>query len=866
VRSRYSFVRARPTIDQEVIIMDYKQFFGLKEHPFRLTPDPDFFFPSDSHREALETLLYSIRSGEGFVQITGIPGTGKTLLLRTILRELGKDVSTALILNPRLSPSELLRVILEDLGLDLSLMNNKPKEALIRYFRQFLLERADQGIKTIIIIDEAQNLPTETMEELRLLSNLETDKEKLLQIILVGQLELEEKLKRPELKQLHQRITIRYRLKYLSREDTGAYIYHRLRIAAGGNGTENISFPPSVLKYIHNFSAGTPRLINIICERSLMSAFVEGKKTIEKKHAKKAVESIRGDEDIKPLRKPVKPYQVAVFTLLLVTLTAFITYSLAPDHPVSKSLMSKIKKEENRLKSFSARLSQKEQEIEKNRAALQNKNKAIRALETSLSEKNKVLKIKDRALKKKETGIKAKADRIYEKEQQVSKKEQLLRRKEAELTRIKKALSAKENKIAAKESKLKVLEIEINKIKNDFSAKETLLSKKEQSLEEKEQQLQQITAEIEQARTKIKNTRASFSADESQLAEKESALQIKEAEIEKKETLLKTLAQEINASKKDISETKSDYLKNKQLIADKEQNLKRREAELQRIQKSLQEKEKELAKKESEISAGTFPSKPVSPELSAVRRKPGPPSEVFSVPAKERFVSYDLAAKKASLWEGTNPAVHKVSDLTFSWPYGEGFFIVGRDDIRGDFVFNHMSFFNDGIYQHKTNLWPKLAKFTKTNMLPLIAYNSAKPDMNGSLSTKKNEIKKLIADWETTWRSMDIDRLIKYYGSVFTSYYMHREKPIIYSRDQLYLRKKEVWKKSGYVSLDINNPIFFINPVDPSMAMAVFYQKYKSKIYRDQGTKVLYLKAFNKPGDKTEWKIVGKLWLNETSE
>ncbi|MDY6852120.1 MAG: AAA family ATPase, partial [Thermodesulfobacteriota bacterium] len=192
--------------------MDYEQFFGLKDTPFRLTPDPDYYFPSDVHKEALQTLLYSIRAHEGFIQITGDPGTGKTLTLRTLLKQLGDEVTTALILNPRLSPEELLKVILEDLGLSPLKMEEKTKEELLRFFRDILLEKAQKGVTTVLIIDEAQNLPNDTLEELRLLSNLETEKKKLLQIILVGQVELEEKLRNPELRQLDQRITIRYRL------------------------------------------------------------------------------------------------------------------------------------------------------------------------------------------------------------------------------------------------------------------------------------------------------------------------------------------------------------------------------------------------------------------------------------------------------------------------------------------------------------------------------------------------------------------------------------------------------------------------------------------------------------------------------
>jgi general secretion pathway protein A len=203
--------------------MSYEEFFHLKDAPFRLTPDPDYFFPSGVHKEALDTMVYSIRTGEGFVMITGTPGVGKTLLVRKLLRELGDKVNLALVLNPTISPRELLSVILDDLGITtMEESQNVSQEMLLRRFRDNLLNKSSQGIKTIIIIDEAQNLPKATLEELRMLSNLESDKEKLLQIILVGQLELEERLQYDEMKQLAQRITIRYRLTPLSSEETGA--------------------------------------------------------------------------------------------------------------------------------------------------------------------------------------------------------------------------------------------------------------------------------------------------------------------------------------------------------------------------------------------------------------------------------------------------------------------------------------------------------------------------------------------------------------------------------------------------------------------------------------------------------------------
>lgn len=271
--------------------MTYQDFFKLKDTPFRLTPDVDYFFPSETHGAALETLLYSIKAGEAFVQITGQPGVGKTILVRHLLNQLEGEVRTALILHPRLDGEELLKVILEDLGVSAEAIQGKSKEGLLRFFREQLLDAAQKGHTTVVIIDEAQEIPNDTLEELRLLSNLETEKKKLVSIILVGQTELEEKLSNPALRQLHQRITIRYRIEPFSRNETLAYITHRLSIAGA---SANIHFSDGVLHAIHRKSGGIPRQINVICERALMAACVEGVKTIKNTHLQRALESYLG--------------------------------------------------------------------------------------------------------------------------------------------------------------------------------------------------------------------------------------------------------------------------------------------------------------------------------------------------------------------------------------------------------------------------------------------------------------------------------------------------------------------------------------------------------------------------------------------
>ncbi|MEW5724724.1 MAG: AAA family ATPase [Thermodesulfobacteriota bacterium] len=268
--------------------MDYEEYFGFKDSPFRLTADPDYYFPSEVHKEALQTLYQGIQAREWFIQITGAPGTGKTVLLKILLRQLGDKVAAARVFNPRISPPELLLVVLEDLGRNPDELLNKSREDLHRLFKQVVAENAEKGLTTVIVIDEAQNLPVESLEELRLLSNLDSEKESRLKIILAGQVDLEEKVRSPELRLLDQRITSRARLGPLSRADTNTYIHHRLTVAGGGKGQ---IFPLSVLDDVYRLSGGVPRLINIIVERALLAAFVDEKRAVERSHLKKAMGS-----------------------------------------------------------------------------------------------------------------------------------------------------------------------------------------------------------------------------------------------------------------------------------------------------------------------------------------------------------------------------------------------------------------------------------------------------------------------------------------------------------------------------------------------------------------------------------------------
>ncbi len=302
----------------------YTAHFGLSAAPFSITPDPQYLYLSAPHKEALAHLLYGVNEGPGFVLLTGEVGTGKTTLCRCLIEQLSENVDVALILNPRLTPIELLSALFDELRIaytaQFSLKN------FIDTLYSYLLTAYAVKRRTVLIVDEAQNLSTEVLEQVRLLTNLETTSQKLLQIILVGQPELQVLLEQNDLRQLAQRITARYHLPPLPPKETEAYIEHRLKIS----GAQRPLFSKPAVKWIHRYSRGIPRLINIICDRALLGGYVNNKSPIDSKIIHKAVREVRGERPNS--RKGV--INVGLFILLL-GLGGYGWYSLSSslNHP-----------------------------------------------------------------------------------------------------------------------------------------------------------------------------------------------------------------------------------------------------------------------------------------------------------------------------------------------------------------------------------------------------------------------------------------------------------------------------------------------------------------------------------------------------
>jgi general secretion pathway protein A len=267
----------------------YKEYFDLKDLPFSIAPDPRYLYMSARHREALAHLVYGITVEGGFVLLTGEVGTGKTTLCRCLLEQIPQDTDIAFILNPRLSVQELLATICDELGISYPSQTSSIK-VFIDLINAYLLAAYAKGRKTVLIIEEAQNLTPDVLEQIRLLTNLETNERKLLQVVMVGQPELRDLLSRPELRQLAQRITARYHLEPLSREGVSEYVHHRLSVA----GARTALLPASLMGTLYRSTGGIPRLINLVCDRALLGVYAEGKDHVTRRILKKAAREVFG--------------------------------------------------------------------------------------------------------------------------------------------------------------------------------------------------------------------------------------------------------------------------------------------------------------------------------------------------------------------------------------------------------------------------------------------------------------------------------------------------------------------------------------------------------------------------------------------
>ncbi|MCX8022821.1 MAG: AAA family ATPase [Syntrophorhabdaceae bacterium] len=317
----------------------YEKFFGLEKKPFSLVPDPQYFYMSTGHREALAHLIYGINSNGGFVLLTGEVGTGKTTVCRRMIEMLPEDTEVAFILNPKLTVEELLATICDEFSINYP-KDNKSIKVFVDLINTYLLKLHGEGKKAVLILEEAQNLTPEVLEQIRLLTNLETKEKKLLQMVLIGQPELKEMLSKPYLRQLSQRITARYHLGSLSEEEVSEYVNYRLSMAGLIRGE---IFPRKTLKRLYSLSKGIPRLINIICDRALLGAYVQGKEKVDLETLNQAALEVSGENRVTHNRKNIffgLPI-LGITILLIVLVVSYIIPGSGVKHFLSHYLSSK---------------------------------------------------------------------------------------------------------------------------------------------------------------------------------------------------------------------------------------------------------------------------------------------------------------------------------------------------------------------------------------------------------------------------------------------------------------------------------------------------------------------------------------------
>ncbi|HET7793672.1 MAG TPA: AAA family ATPase [Rhizobacter sp.] len=320
----------------------YAKFFGLRQEPFSIAPDPRYLYMSERHREALAHLLYGLRGGGGFVLLTGEIGAGKTTVCRCFLEQIPKRCNFAYIFNPKLTVIELLKTVCDEFGIPLA--PDHPRGETVKEYidpiNEFLLKTHAVGQNNVLIIDEAQNLSSEVLEQLRLLTNLETSERKLLQIILIGQPELRDMLARPELEQLAQRVTARYHLQALTEAESAQYIRHRLGVA-GLSGL--VPFDRAARKRIHQLSRGVPRRINLLCDRSLLGAYGAGRSRVDRETVDKAALEVFGENDVaaEPSRRVTRVAALASLAGLLVGAVLFGLVSWATERGAARPAVAK---------------------------------------------------------------------------------------------------------------------------------------------------------------------------------------------------------------------------------------------------------------------------------------------------------------------------------------------------------------------------------------------------------------------------------------------------------------------------------------------------------------------------------------------
>ncbi|MBF0453104.1 MAG: AAA family ATPase, partial [Candidatus Magnetomorum sp.] len=794
--------------------MNYETFFGLNDKPFRQSPDTDYFFSSEVHKEVMHHLFYSIGSEDGFVEITGEPGIGKTITVRSLLKQIvGEKIKISLIVNSKIDPQDLLITVALDFGLDMDTINQHPGEQMLRYLHKHLITLDEQGIVPVVIIDEAQNLSTDTLEQLCLISDLETEKKKLVKIILVGQLDLTKKLNRPELRKIYHRITIRYQLKPLSKQDMMTYVNHRIRIAGGSGATS--PFSEQILSLVYQYSHGVPRFVNTICERTLMVAFAENTRNITPLHVKKALHSFMDKQAVATRMLQNLPAKMAIGSLLLAALVFLIYWIMPSSHTpkIQQQPMPQVTEQPATTKVI----------------------EPPKPKEAPLPPPEPVK-------------MPVEPEKIVQEMPPPKKPEsqppQDTTQQWAEIPASSPARSEKidQEKLFTPNSYVIVFSPEINRVviwqgKPNLSAltgsdigllnlKEGVyFMGKDQPISEIKTiheaspatSTQQELDDIQSAEQFISreypdrpDTSSEVPANQEQEMETED-LTIASPQIKSEPTPVPIQRQP--APQPDKTPSSDALQKNQQSIA---------------IPESLQKKdESALQKKDTNASE------------SKITPLPTCPIEILSTPAGSFVVVLSPDIEQMSIWEGTEIAPKQIKQEKCASSLREGVYILGKKRDKTCYLFHpHFSqSFSDRLAQE---LWGMIGDITQEHVIPVLVSSSNKT-IAPLFVEKAASVKPLVNNWAEAWHLRDIQQYMSFYNKTSIKFYKPNKQPINLSWEILKTSQTKIFNKATQTAVQVGNPIYLLDPGKPDTCVAIFQQKISDESYAEQGIKVFYL-------------------------
>jgi type II secretory pathway predicted ATPase ExeA len=863
------------TQKNSITIMNYEKFYNLKDNPFRQSPDIDYYYSSNVHKELMHHLFYCIESDDAFVEITGEPGIGKTITVRSFLNQIAGDkIKLSLIVNPKITPQDLLVSIALDCGMDESIVEKMSGEKLFRLFHQHLVQLSQNEIVPIVIIDEAHSLSNEALEHLCLISNLETEKKNLIKIILLGQPLLHQRLQDPVLRKIENRITIRFYLTSMSRLETAHYIYHRLGIASE-SGTAPLLFSEQTINLIYKYSKGVPRTVNILCERTLMAAFTENTREINTFHVKKAYRSFRNKQHhgSHVIKKRAIVLSIAVM-FLMACIYMIVSVIHSPDMP-----------ETSQQKNNSLQVEQK--------ASQTVQGKALELTPTHLE------KSLDKSPQSQINLRKNVSETIITDREKTTQKLITPQINKSDMTEIQTYKRANTDKLPihslfTKNSYCIVVSPDANRMvvfqgKPDFKGL-TFTSSSSFQLEEgvyfldKDQPvattytssagvkpLSTVHHDLSennpndltftQAITRLENPKSLTENERKQLSPKELSAENKRNQLLSKELPEKIEPEQVS-SKKTSQENETKQLPSKQLPQKSERKeikdlakdttkepLQQSTSNLQ-THKPLQDKnalQKASPKKNKALNEKTQAQQPKKPD-----NQERPLKELFSLPPDKRLVLISLNMKQLTLWKGTSeyPKLIKQAQIDFSGP--EGIYILCKNN-------NKHVLFNPNIKQHlpakmADDLWQKIDPIT--NVIPVIACLTHKK----SYGPRALQVRSFVNQWESAWQQKDLDAYMQLYVKDIIYFYKLHAPAIKLNWKILKSSQIRIFSGNRQKLMYLSPATYIMDPTSSNFAVALFNQTYSDLNYSETGVMIFYLKYVS-PGKnrQKEWQIYGRL-------